>query len=540
MKKTVKIGVISGGIILFISLLLWVGGIVLRMKIERELADLQLGEFHLTTEQVSVNLFHKSLTLNGIKIKTEERDPSLSPDSLLASTVQFLDGRIDRVVVSGISLKQLRNKTLALSSLLIEGPRGTMVTSTHKADSNIASNTINKNRPKFKIDRLMLTDGAVDWRQITADDTLKCLINGMQADISEFKLDSARQISFGNTTKIDIAKILYSIAHKSYNLSFSSVNYNNLTCEFFIDSIAVIPMYSKWDFPRESFQKSDYMAVGLRGFSVHGLKIDSLLNKGAILADSVHVASGNFTSTKDRNADVPVRVKPMLHTVIQRLSFPIDIQKVTIDSLDAAYEETAPNRTTAGRVTFEGTRATILGMTNVVKHKEQYIEVYAASKLMGTGALDAVISLPVDPANDRFEVTATLGTTSMSTLNGMILPLTGMEIAAGTIDRMDFTMTGDSRTASAATTLRYRGLKLGMLKLKNGRWQERGELSDIVNRLAIKTDNPDGQGLRSARVVVTRDPHRSAFNYLWKGVSAGAMETAKTGLAKKWVKKQGR
>jgi hypothetical protein len=152
---------------------------------------------------------------------------------------------------------------------------------------------------------------------------------------------------------------------------------------------------------------------------------------------------------------------------------------------------------------------------------------------MGAGRLTAVISLPVDPANDRFEVKATLLTLPFPALNPMIEPLARVELKAGRIDRMDFTMTGGSTVANIDMVLRYSGLEVALIKESHGLWQERPGLSNLINLALLRPDNPDRGGLRTASETVRRDPYRSSFNYLWKGISAGAMETAETGAAKR-------
>ncbi|MCD8185808.1 MAG: hypothetical protein LUD68_04925, partial [Rikenellaceae bacterium] len=168
----------------------------------------------------------------------------------------------------------------------------------------------------------------------------------------------------------------------------------------------------------------------------------------------------------------------------------------------------------------------------------QYIELYANAWLMGQGDLSAVVSLPVDPHNSHFEVKAVLSDTPLTALNPVIRPLANVEIKSGHLTRMDFTMVGNNSSASVDMTLRYEELKIELLKQQVGGWRERTGLSNLVNWAVIKSDNPDERGPRTAQTTVERDPYRSAYNYVWKGISAAALQTAETGVAKALMPKE--
>lgn len=533
MKKRDKRLLIIAGILagLFIGLL--VAGTIIRKKIEKELADTRLGEFRFTCERVQVNLVRQSLTLRGVRLKSEERD--VPPDSLLDKTVQYLDARIGTLTVRGISLKAIRNKDIELSNLMIDAPDITVVT--RQMPDSVSSTENGASFRQLTIDAIGITNGTLDWRQITETDTLQCKVFGLNTQLDHLQIDSTRQsrerFLFSRNIEGSVQTLRYTFANSAYIFALDSLAWDYSGQLVSIVNAELLPQLSKTDFPRKSVRKSDYMQLDLKNLAITGLDFDHLWNEKEVRIDSVYASNGNFVSFKDRNAVVPQRIKPMMHTTIQNIPIPLSIRKIRLENTNATYEELAKYGSYAGAVTFNEIDATFLGFTNIVTRKDQYVELYAHSKVNGAGELTAVVSMPVDPTNDYFEAKATLVNVPMSALNRMVTPLAKMEIETGHIDRLDFTMAGSGRTARMDMILRYHDLKIGLLKREDRQWQQRTGLSNLVNWAIIHSDNPDKNGLRTAQTTVQRDVHRSVFNYLWKGISSGALETAETGTAKR-------
>lgn len=530
---------IIGGIVLGLAAGLLVAGAVVRKKIERELSDTRLGEFRFTCERVRVNLLRQSLTLGGVRLKTAERD--VPPDSLLDTPVQFLNASVGRITLRGVSLSAIRDKRLEFTSLTVDSPDMVVVTRQMPPDSLTAENETETALKRIGIGEIRLTNGTFDWRQITETDTLQYKIYGLNTQLSALRANSTeqsrRRFLFSDRMSGSVGTFRYTFANRAYILAADSLTWDSALNQIAVDHLELLPQFTKWEFPRKSVRQSDYMQLSVDGLGVTGIDFDALWNEKTLHADSVHIASGHFVSSKDRNADVPRRVKPMIHATIQQLGLPVSVRRVKVDDLNAAYEELGLHRTVAGRVTFDHIDATFHGFTNIVTRPEQYIELYAASQVMQQGQLHAVISMPVDPANDHFDIKATLLSSSIPALNPMILPLANIEVKSGVVDRMDYHMAGNDTSADIHMTLRYRDLKVELLKQQARGWRERSGLSNVVNWAFIRPENPDKNGLRNVQTTVRRDPYRSTWNYIWKGVSSSALETAETGAAKRLMGK---
>jgi hypothetical protein len=538
MKRGLKWFIIIGGSIAAIVLILAIGAGVVRRMVERELAEMDLGNVRVTCESVDVNLVRQVVRLRGITLRTRERE--IRPDSLYKSPVQYLDVAIEGITLRGITIGKIRKREFDFNALLVESPHATLVTRRLEADSLPEAESTRPKLNRLGIKRVEVTRGSLDWRQITETDTLQYLVHELDVQLNGLSVDSTRQararLLYSDRVQGSVKNVSHTLARGDLLLSLDSLAWDSSTGRISVTRAALSPQYPKAHFTRRSATHADYIEARADSVEGYGVDFQSLWSGQGIRVDSLHVASGQLESYKNRQLKYARKVKPMFHTVIQRIPIPLHISSVKVDQFNAAYEELAENGDSPGRITFDSIAASVYGLTNRVAREDQYVELYASGRVMNRGDFQAVVSMPVDSLNDHFEVKATLQSLPLSALNPMIVPLAQVEISAGTISRMDFTLTGSTTSARMEMVMRYNGLEIAVMRMRRGRWQERGAISNLLNWAVIRQDNPDKNGLRTARTTVRRDPYRSAFNYLWKGISATALETVETGTAKRLLK----
>ena len=136
------------------------------------------------------------------------------------------------------------------------------------------------------------------------------------------------------------------------------------------------------------------------------------------------------------------------------------------------------------------------------------------------------VRIPAHPENDRFEAEGTLGPMNLDLFNRILQPLADAGVRTGRLDGLSFSIAGDNRTAQATVKMRYADLSVRLLRRDGeGRRHERKWVSGFVNLLVIRSANPDRKGFRTPRRSVERDPLRSQFNYLWRGLLGGIKES---------------
>lgn len=95
-----------------------------------------------------------------------------------------------------------------------------------------------------------------------------------------------------------------------------------------------------------------------------------------------------------------------------------------------------------------------------------------------------------------------------------------MNVEKGLIKSVTFSMKADSSTSNGTLLLPYENLKLSLLKKKGDAYKKKHIISLLAN-VAVKNNNREGEGMRTANVVVTRNKYHSFFNFIWMTIFKG-------------------
>lgn len=522
---------IVGIVIASLALLVVGAGFYLQSRadniIKREFALLTDGRYQLDAGRINVSLWRRSITLSDIEISP---DPAhIPPADTSVFPKMLFNVSAEQLYVSGIHFKKHDGKIdVEIRKLELSSPTIKVREFPRLAPS--PKDTAAVSRPmKIDIQRIILSNGSVEHTKIAKNDTIRNIITGVELEVDRFFIDSDTLGSgshlLGNNTHLTITKITHLPKDGSTRLEVDSI-YMETGKQFLkVARFALVPTYSKNEFAHKSWRHADWTSMALSNIECNGLDYDHFLDKSVLKIDSISIASGEISSYKNRNVKRDEWVKTLFQQKIQRLPVKIDIATVTIGNFDARYEELALGGNEPGKITFDNLSGEISNLTNITPAENPYIKIEAAGMLNNSGHLSATIFLPVDSLTNRFEVAATIGTTNLPDLNTMITPLANVMIDIGVADKMTVHIIGTTTRASTDMTFLYHDLQVTLLKEKNNVVKERRFLSNVVNRLVIKNDNPGRGGVRNAHTETSRDPYRSPFNFLWRTIFDGLKET---------------
>ncbi len=290
--------------------------------------------------------------------------------------------------------------------------------------------------------------------------------------ITTSRRDTIAGFSFGGG-RLEVVRASITNRDESVRFAVDSLRADTAAQTLRVAAILVDPTYSKEDFTTKSWNHGDWTRVQTGAMACSGLTIRS----GTLGIDSMHITGGEIVSFKDRNTSNPTQVKPMYHTMIQRLGNRLKIGTVTFEGLSARYEELP-----AG-----GDKAGVLIVDNIAGRTlwgEEAVSWSAAGRMMGTAALVARGTLPLK--GNGFEVTGSLGPCRASIFNAMTEPLGSIEVRDGRIEKLDFSIAGDSIRAHGKLLFIYDGLNVALLDKKD---HDRKLLSAIVNNIVLNESN---------------------------------------------------
>ncbi len=319
-------------------------------------------------------------------------------------------------------------------------------------------------------------------------------------NIRHFMLDSA---------------LLFTVKRVAANLKDSSVR---------IDSLAITPQYEKFEFAWKTPNHNDIIDLSIQNIALSGIHFNDLLNNNTLMVESITIDSLSFWSFKNKQIPpVASKVKPLFHKLVHRIKIPIYVDTIRVSNSNASYEELSLNGDVPGKIHFTDLFTEVIGLTNIITDKKQLYTVKSRGKIYGKNMIEATFQFPVDSLNDYFAINGHVGKMDLTVINSMVTPLTNIDIESGIVQRMDFSISGNSKTAKTNMTFLYNDLKVKLLNPKKENRSKRKLLSGVVNTLVIKSSNPSGskEPRKVAGVTNERNRFLSNFNYWWRSVREG-------------------
>lgn len=544
MKRRNKVLIIAGAVLGALTLLIAGAGMYLQSHadelIAREFSKLTKGRYRLDAGRIEVSLFNRSVTLNDIVISPDSA--AVADGGTAADSAAIADGKAaaesprmqwalqaDRLFIAGVSYGKKDGKLNASArKLQLQRPRVSMTQLPHpapEADSAAAFHPI-----RIDIGKIIISEGYVEHRRLDQNDTTRNVVENFELRTDGFLIDNTAdptgaQSLFGANTRLTVGKVSHMPKDQATRLELDSLYIETATGELRFSSFAQIPTYTKDEFARMSWRHKDWtrFAIGRTHFT--GVDYARLLKTGAMHIDSISVADGGLSSYKNRNVRRTEWVKPLFHQMIQQLPLRFAVRTAHIARFDAQYEELALGETTPGIIRFNGIEAHLTNLTNIPSD-EPWIKLVATAGMMNdAGHVSTTVFLPVDPLNQRWEIMAIVGPFDMRAFNPMVTPLAPVSIQNGIADRLDMHIVANDTKATIDLTFLYHDIKVAILKKEGGQLEERRFLSRLANSLVLLHSNPLHNQVRKGHAEYTRDPYKSAFNFIWKTVFQGVKNT---------------
>lgn len=270
-----------------------------------------------------------------------------------------------------------------------------------------------------------------------------------------------------------------------------------------------------------------FEADSLRG---RGVAYRALLATGDIDIRALEVAGARLDVLTDRR--IPKGL-PRRHRTPQQVAAD-SASAVAIDTLvvrggSITYRERKPGAERPGRASFEGVRGRVLHLHLPSRGKPLHME--AEARVMGEGRLVAEAEVPLDAADFRYRLSATLGGMPVRPFNRFLSSNEAFEFENGQIDSVTIEQTTRRGVATTVITPRYHDLSVNPTGEGGGPVGSVGRALKkfVANAFVVRGRNPgeDGKNLRTVRTVRRYDPTKTWVQFLWLSVRDGLMEGLK-------------
>lgn len=540
--------IIIGIILAVIFILLLFANNILSNKAEnvlrKEIAKIDSTAYQIDFEKVSVNVFTFSASISGITIKPTEAALEEVKRSHLAKAV--FEVSIPKISVGSIGIfKALKGKEINVGSLFIDRPDITVYSpidlfpgqQVEKPDkvSVVPSDTIAESKLReANLGSFKIRDAHVRYFNVNKEEAV--LENkGLNINIDDISLDfplGDTLLQAFNIDEFDISFVSHSMDMPGnlYRLEVGAFEADYDDQSISIDSLKIIPAYSKAEFPRIVGIQTDRFDVAVANISVHGFDFDSIMKKMLII-DSVVITQPDADIYRDKRYQLNMQHFPKLYqTSIAELPISLKVTKVHVLDAHLAYSEMVDKAAMPGQVTFSELDISITGINNNKDSisKGQSMIVNGNALLMGKSYVELHCNLPIGNENEEFTFWGKAAPFNPQHMTPMLEPLAFVAVKSGSVQGAEFYCYASKDTAVGRMKFTYSDLDVVVIKKEKEnkkKIRDNRFLSWVANTGMVKNNPPKEKPVRIVRMSHVRDLNKGFFNYIWKDIQKGLTNT---------------
>lgn len=465
----------------------------------------------LDVSTIDANILTRTIELHGV-------DWTLPNDSLPKFPNHLF---VNKVRLEGIGIYQLIvNKRFDISKIVLDkGEFQLNRNLKHKASDTKRESVALKG---IKIKRIVLRD---IYAKMTADSVTQ-FEGVVTMSIERVALDDLKEIN--NVSAYEVGSFDGQLTHASiigkkelYTTKISRISANSKDHRIEIDSITMIPRYSRYKFTRKVGRQTDRYNLLIPKIVINDFKFENVKDS-VFQASVIEVTSAKLHVFRDKRLPfIKEKNTPLPITMIRGLNFEIAFDSLKLIDANITYEEFPEKGYNTGQISFAKLNATLDHVTNR-NHYPDYKQatLKASAYVMGKGLLNAEFSLPYGKSQ-VYNAKGSLGNLSLYRLNPMLENLAFVSITSGKLNQLTFNFNYTDLHADGTVVVNYEDLKVNTLTKEKD--PEKNELKTIVVNTILKNNKTAkvDKEKRTGAIDYQRDRTRAIFHYWWRSLLTG-------------------
>jgi hypothetical protein len=464
---------------------------------------------------LNINLFLRSVTIHGFEF-------TLPGDS---ATTKPTTAQVERITLHNIGLYQIIvKKNLNIDEFIIENGNIQINQKTTFEDS-----TSFLKKPALRgisIAHLYLKNLTL----AIAEDSLLQYSGILDLNIHTIQSADTRDLGDLKAYRIKdidgkITKVLINHSQGLYQTKVSAIHTNSKNGKLILDSILLIPQYSKYKFSRAANKQIDRINTFIERVEVSDFLYDQFRDS-VFVASKIVISSAEVHSFRDKRMPFREKVdKPLPMEALRKLNVSIAVDTIQLKDSKVIYEEFPAEGFNSGRVTFENLQATLTNLRNRIDETHPtYALLKANAHLMGKGLIEASFTLPIEE-NKPYHAEGKINKMSLHHINPALENLAFISIESGVLNEINFNFDYTNESSTGNLTINYQNLKINGLKKKKSAIIN--DLKTFLINTIIKNDKDKSVSTlsRTAPIAFERDKKRQIFNYWWKSLWSGIKDS---------------
>ena len=377
------------------------------------------------------------------------------------------------------------------------------------------------------ISDIRLVNSSIGLYRGRAADRAEWQADALDIHIENFKTgeQKADLHSYFENVLIKADKITHYTQNGFYEILSDEILIDSRNRIFSIEAFHVNPLKTPVEIAASQGHQSDVFYIESGPIQLKEPDIERWLQHDDIIAEALTLQDFAMTVRRDKGfPDNQRHERPLPHAALANLPFIVQVDTVRVTNGDISYSEEFFEEGRKGVVSFNEINLEILALQN--QHADQIIAVTASTKFMGTGELDIEFEFYPDP-NGLHTVSVSLGEMDLTQAAEPLEGLAFVKVNSGNLTSIDLVFTASDNSSYGNFLMVYDDLEIRILNKES---LEQGTktkvLSFIANTLAIRTNNR-GDNPKAVTLGYEREKDRSMFNYWWRTIQGGLLDTAK-------------
>lgn len=548
LSKTKKIIlIISSTIIGLLIVLLFSLNSILSNKAEsflrEKINETDTSMYHIDFRDVKVNLFGLAVKVYDIEIKPTTKALYNAKQNELGPLAA--EASISRIRIGGIALlKSISGKAYELGTLSIDepkikiySPRSIFYKPEYKSpetDTPISDSTTGSMPEYISLNTFDIENASFTWVDMSRDKE-EIHTSGLAIELDGIKLDPSSDINIESmldleSIEIKMDSIFMELPGNMYSLNCGTINISSKSKNLILNSFTLTPAYEKGKFGQVFGKQTDRFDIKLKQLKIKELNFDSIVNKKVIIG-SIDIIEPHADIFRDKRVDRDMSIFPKLfQESAANIPVPLEVKVVNVKNAYLQYGEMIEDTDRAGSVYFENLNVTISGLNNnpqLIKNG-QSLEVKVNGNLMGKAAIEVFFDLPMGRKDNFFTFHGSTSSFKVPLMNPLVAPLALIELTKGQVESVNFYGLARQDTAVGRVKFLYKDVQLNVIKKQaanKGKVHESRFLSFVAKSVMHKNNPLKDKPPRIGRMHFARDPNKGFFNYIWKTMQNGLINT---------------
>jgi len=496
-------------------IVLLVGSLVLSHFIEKKISNIYVNGYHVSSKNVSVNLFLRSVQIEN---------------TLIADSINGLMRlQIPEVRIKGISyFNLLFNKKYKVNTIRILKPE-----LFYSNQNDTTSSQKNKaNDLKLFIKKLEITGAKITMLSSDSKDTLMKTLLGIELGGLTIN-DSTGKYQYKeiglDRAAFTIQEAEYYFPGKLYRLQLGEAKFDSNDSLFSMKKLELFTNFSQYGLGEFAKTQQTWLHLTFNEIALNQIDLHRLVTDTTLRLNTFKIGNFNALAFKDRRLPFPQKPDTKLPmAMIDGFPFKLHCDSMNIADGHIEYSDRAPNSTDEGKINFDDLRVHAENLSNTTDLIYGKTTMHAAARVMGQTMLEADFLFPNVKYMEPYTASGYLNPVSFKYFNSILLQSAGVKLSDGKLKNLWYNFTYDNTISNGSVIFEYEGLSVDLMDRKE---MDKKEISSfLANAFVLRKDNIRGQkDFKEGKIGFERDKKKAIFNYWWKSLMSGLVSTITPG-----------